>query len=137
VQTAASQIKPTYTRAEKQFTLVRPYIVKSVDYKSGPYSGGTEILVHGEVSTTNRLLLRQNVQLRGVKRTLTNANGVAWLRAFNRFLDSHADSRGASIFETNQVAKSPDLRALILSATQLSDVLLTHISRWILTAVSW
>jgi len=50
VQTAASQIRPTYTRAEKQFTLVKPFIVKSVDYKSGPYSGGTVILVHGEVS---------------------------------------------------------------------------------------
>jgi len=50
VQTAASQMRPTYTRAEKQFTLVRPYKLNSVDYKSGPYSGGTEILVHGEVT---------------------------------------------------------------------------------------
>lgn len=49
VQTAASQINPVYTVAEKQFTLVRPYVVKSVDFKSGPYSGGTDITVHGEV----------------------------------------------------------------------------------------
>ena len=49
VQTSASQMRPTYTRAEKQFTLVRPYKVNSVDFKSGPYSGGTNILVHGEV----------------------------------------------------------------------------------------
>jgi len=49
VQTSASQMNTVYTRAEKQFTLVRPYVVESVDYRSGPYSGGTEILVSGKV----------------------------------------------------------------------------------------
>lgn len=50
VQTSASQMRPTYSHAEKQFTLVRPYKVKSVDYRSGPYSGGTQIIVNGEVN---------------------------------------------------------------------------------------
>ena len=58
VQTAASQMNPVYTVAEKQFTLVRPYVVKSVDFKSGPYSGGTDITVHGEVHRlTNKVKL--------------------------------------------------------------------------------
>jgi hypothetical protein len=38
-----------YTKSEKQFTLVRPFKVLDIDYKSGPYSGGTEIIVTGQV----------------------------------------------------------------------------------------
>ena len=50
VQTSASQNNPTYTRSRKEFTLVRPYTIQSIDYKTSPYSGGTQIRVTGEVN---------------------------------------------------------------------------------------
>lgn len=45
----ASQPMVAYTRARKQFTMIRPFSVKGVDYESGPLSGGTEVLISGEV----------------------------------------------------------------------------------------
>ena len=83
VQTAASLIRITYTRAEKEFTLVKPFIVKSVDYKSGPYSGGTVILVHGEVTArTSQLLLQKAILQRALNqgqlmRFVSNGAGLS------------------------------------------------------------
>ena len=56
VQTPASQRNHTYTRTEKQFTMVRAYKITGVDYRSGPYSGGTKILVTGEVKTHRHVM---------------------------------------------------------------------------------
>ena len=55
-QVNLSQRNITYTRTEKQFTMVRAYKITGVDYRSGPYSGGTEILVTGEVKTHRHVM---------------------------------------------------------------------------------